>query len=176
MISITNIIQIVKDKLYCVKYKGAKLMYAKDVMKKQVISVKNEQLLKDALDILMKYQISGVPVIDDRNRLVGVLSEKDFLTKERELNISSYIHLMTSILTIDGKKQVAKDSDRLHSTKVKHVMSTPAFAVHQDATIEEVVSLMMNRHINRIPVVDEKSEIIGIIGRIDLLPLLINRQ
>ncbi len=151
-------------------------MYAKDIMKKQVISVKNDELLKDALDILMKHQISGVPVVDDRNRLVGVLSEKDFLTKERDLNTSSYIQLMSSILTIDGKKQVAEDSDRLHSTMVKHVMSTPAFAVHSDATIEEVVSMMMNRHINRIPVIDEKSRIIGIIGRRDLLPLLINRQ
>ena len=150
-------------------------MRAKDIMKKQVISVKNEQLLKDALDILMTHQISGVPVIDDRNRLVGVLSEKDFLTKERELNISSYIQLMTSILTIDGKKQAAENSEILQLTKVKHVMSTPAFAVHSDATIEEIVSLMMNRHINRIPVVDEKNEIIGIIGRRDLLPLLINR-
>ncbi len=150
-------------------------MYAKDIMKRQVISVKNDELLKDALNILMKHQISGVPVVDDTNRLVGVLSEKDFLTKERELNISSYTHLMTSILTIDGKKQLLEHSDRLHSTKVKHVMSAPAFAVHSDATIEEVVSLMMNRHINRIPVIDEKSNIIGIIGRRDLLPLLINR-
>ena len=150
-------------------------MRAKDIMKRQVVFVRNEELLAEVVNILMQHQISGVPVIDENNHLVGVVSEKDLMTKEKGLNISSYMTMMTSILSIDGKKQLGKSRERLQTATAKEVMSTPAFAVHAEATVEEIVSLMMNRHINRIPVIDDDNKLIGIIGRTDLLPLLINR-
>lgn len=150
-------------------------MRAKDIMNRPVVFVRNEELLEDIINILMQHQISGVPVVDENNQLVGVVSEKDLMTKEKGLNISSYIAFMTSILGIDGKKQLGESRAILQTTTAKEVMSTPAFAVHEEATIEEVVSLMMNRHINRIPVIDEDNKLVGIIGRTDLLPLLLNR-
>ena len=150
-------------------------MRAKDIMQRQVIFVRNEEVLMEVINILMQHQISGVPVINENNQLVGVVSEKDLMTKEQGLNISSYMTVMTSILSIDGKKQLIQSRERLQKATAEEVMSTPAFAVHEDATVEEIVSLMMNRRINRIPVIDNDNKLIGIIGRTDLLPLLINR-
>ena len=53
------------------------------------------------------------------------------------------------------------------------IMSSPVYAVHLDATIGEIASIMMNRRINRIPVINERNQLVGIIGRSDLLPTLI---
>ncbi len=150
-------------------------MRAKDIMQRQVVFVRNEEVLMEVINILMQHQISGVPVINENNQLVGVVSEKDLMTKEKGLNISSYMTVMTSILSIDGKKQLVQSRERLQKATAEEVMSTPAFAVHEDATVEEIVSLMMNRRINRIPVINNDNKLIGIIGRTDLLPLLINR-
>ena len=61
---------------------------------------------------------------------------------------------------------------KIETLTAEDVMSAPVYAVHLEATIEEIVSLMMNRHINRIPVIDKENKLVGIIGRSDLLPIL----
>ena len=147
-------------------------MRAKDVMIKNVIFIKKEDKLDEIISVLMQNHVSGVPVIDKDNQLVGMVTEKDLVTKEKGLNISSYMEFMASILFIDGKLLRNVNKKKIESLTAEDVMSTPVYAVHLEATIEEIVSLMMNRHINRIPVIDKENKLVGIIGRSDLLPIL----
>lgn len=148
-------------------------MRAKDVMIKNVIFVNKEDRLDQVIRILMKNHVSGVPVVDKDNHLVGMVTEKDLVTKENGINISSYMTLMESILLVDGKMTDHIESKKLEGLMAADVMSTPVYAVHLETTIEEIVTLMMNRHINRIPVIDRENQLVGIIGRNDLLPILI---
>lgn len=148
-------------------------MRAKDVMIKDVIFIKKDDKLDEIISVLMKNHVSGVPVIDKDNHLVGMVTEKDLMTKEKGLNISSYMEFMASILFIDGKLAEDISKHQVGTLTAADVMSTPVYAVHLEATIEEIVSLMMNRHINRIPVIDKENKLVGIIGRNDLLPILI---
>lgn len=150
-------------------------MRAKDIMKAHVVFVKKEDNIREVVSALAQNHVSGVPVVDQNNQLVGMVTERDLLTRERCLNISSYIEFITSILYIDGNRQVGIDQRDLNALTAEDVMSLPVYAVHLEATIEEIVSLMMNRHINRIPVIDDTNELVGIIGRSDLLPLLIKK-
>ena len=147
-------------------------MRAKDVMIKNVIFIKKEDKLDEIISVLMQNHVSGVPVIDKDDHLVGMVTEKDLVTKEKGLNISSYMEFMASILFIDGKLLRNVNKKKIESLTAEDVMSTPVYAVHPEATIEEIVSLMMNRHINRIPVIDKENKLVGIIGRSDLLPIL----
>lgn len=148
-------------------------MRAKDIMMQDVIFIRKENKLDEIISVLMQNHISGVPVIDQDKHLVGMVTEKDLVTKEKGLNISSYMEFMASILFIDGNKLANVSKKKIQTLTAQEVMSTPVYAVHLEATIEEIVSLMMNRHINRIPVVDKESKLVGIIGRSDLLPILI---
>lgn len=148
-------------------------MRAKDVMRKDVILAKKSDSLESIIKALMHNHISGMPVVDADNHLLGVVSEQDIVVKRRGLNISSYMEYMTSILFIDGNKPNDLIMQKITSVTAEDVMTTPAFAVHPDATVTDVVLLMMNRQINRIPVVDDDNKLLGIIGRNDLLPLLL---
>ena len=104
---------------------------------------------------------------------MGIITERDLVTHKKGFNISSYMEFVASILSIDGKKLLGDKYESLHTLTAYDVMTAPVYAVPQDATIEEIVTLMMNRHINRIPVIDEEHKLVGIIGRNDLLPILI---
>lgn len=148
-------------------------MRAEDVMIRNVIYIKKEDKLDEIISVLMQNHVSGVPVLDKNNHLVGMVTEKDLVTKEKSLNISSYMEFMASILFVDGNKFAGISRKKIETLTAADVMSTPVFAVHLEATIEEIVSIMMNRHINRIPVIDKENKLIGIIGRSDLLPILI---
>lgn len=148
-------------------------MYAKDIMCNHVISVKKEAKLSEVVGILLQNHVSGVPVVDKDKHLVGIITEKDLVTNEDGLNISSYMEFIESILFVDGKKTMRAARENLKSLTAKDIMTAPVYSVRMEATIEEIVSLMMNRHINRIPVIDEDNRLVGIIGRNDLLPMLI---
>ena len=88
-------------------------MRAKDVMIKNVIFINKEDKLEEIISVLMQNHVSGVPVIDKDNHLVGMVTEKDLVTKEEGLNISSYMEFMASILFVDGKllRNVNKKKD-----------------------------------------------------------------
>lgn len=148
-------------------------MRAKDVMIKNVIFIKKDDKLDEIISVMMKNHVSGVPVIDKDNHLVGMVTERDLMTKDKKFNISSYMELRASILFIDGKSAEGISQKKSDTLTAADIMSTPVYAVHLEATIEEIVSLMMNRHINRIPVIDKENKLVGIIGRSDLLPVLI---
>lgn len=148
-------------------------MRAKDIMCHNVIFVRKEDRLNEVVSVLMQNHVSGVPVIDQDNHLIGMVTEKDLVTNEKGLNISSYMEFVASILFVDGKKLWQETSRDFRYLTAQDVMTTPVYSVRMEATIEEVVSLMMNRHINRIPVIDGQSRLVGIIGRSDLLPILI---
>lgn len=152
---------------------GVNKMRAKDIMSNNVIFVKKEDKLNEVVSVLMQNHVSGVPVIDHDNHLIGMVTEKDLVTKEKGLNISSYMEFVASILFVDGKTPWKGTNKDLQHLTAKDIMTAPVYAVRLEATIEEIVSLMMNRHINRIPVIDDENRLVGIIGRSDLLPILI---
>lgn len=149
-------------------------MRARDVMKKNVIFVKESDSVKDVLEILMGNHISGVPVVDKNNQVTGVVTEKDLLTHKKGLNISSCIQFLESILFIDGDLNYSINQEKMMTLTAQDIMSTPAYVVSLDAPTAEIASIMVNRHINRVPVIDKDRRLVGIIGRSDLLPILIN--
>lgn len=148
-------------------------MRAKDLMKKNVVFISKEENVKEIVSILMQNHISGVPVIDQNNQLIGIVTEKDLITKEKGFNISSYMEFIASILFIDGHMHFKSKYEKLKHLTARDIMSAPVYTVHLDATIDEIASIMVNRHINRLPVINEHNELVGIIGRGDLLPALI---
>lgn len=100
-------------------------MRAKDIMIQDVIFIRKEDKLDEIISVLMQNHISGVPVIDQDNRLVGMVTEKDLVTKEKGLNISSYMEFMASILFIDGNKLANVSKKKIQTLTAQEVMSTP---------------------------------------------------
>lgn len=148
-------------------------MTAKDIMKRQVIYVKATDTVEEIIKILLQNNVSGVPVINENKEIVGMVTEQDLITREKGLNISSYIHFLGSILSIDGVDKYNEDLKKIVSRVAKEIMSSPVYSVSEDSTLSEIASIMVNRHINRVPVIDKERKLVGIIGRSDLLPMLI---
>ncbi|NLP45972.1 MAG: CBS domain-containing protein [Epulopiscium sp.] len=150
-------------------------MLAKDIMEKKVISVDGNMLVEEVAKILVKNKISGVPVIDEKKQVIGIVTEADLLSKEKEPRFPSYIEFLGSIIYIEGVQQYEEDLRKLVASKAKEIMTTPAYTVEENATIEEVAALMVEKRINRVPVVNINSELVGIISRADMLKPLLNQ-
>lgn len=148
------------------------MIKASDIMNTKVLSVSPNATVEEAVKVLSQNKISGLPVVDDNNKLIGILTERDIVVFSSDLHI---IPLMSSSNWISPYTDVSKISsskrgyDLISKTKVEKVMTKKLFDVTGEATWYDIVKVMKSGKINHIPVVDKERKLIGIITRTDML-------
>jgi CBS domain-containing protein len=146
-----------------------KELIAKDIMTKKVITIEKDATLSELVRLLIKNKISGVPVIDEKNNLVGVVTENDIIVKKSSLPFP----LSFSFAFLDKYESYTKNTKEFLDTKVEEVMSVDIKTVRKDMTVNKVVNIMLNNNINRLPVLDDDNKLIGIITRADVMKSMI---
>jgi CBS domain-containing protein len=138
---------------------------AKDVMNRDVVWVTPGTLLKEVAETMGRHGISGVPVVDEGDKVVGIISEKDFLS---HMGIQKNITFMSVVAEcLIGNGCMAVD---IRGKSAGDIMTSPAITVYEDTSIMEVDNRMRNHRINRVPVLNQKDKLSGIVTRTDLLP------
>jgi CBS domain-containing protein len=145
-----------------------KIMNAADVMTKRVLTVKFDATLSEAVELMLKNGISGLPVVDGSGALVGMLTEGDLLRRVETGTERKRARWLEFLL---GPGKMAAEYVHAHGRKVNEVMSNQAKTVGPATPLEEVVSLMEKQRIKRVPVV-EHGRLIGIVSRANLMQAL----
>jgi CBS domain-containing protein len=138
---------------------------AKDIMNIDVVYVTPETPLKEVAEIMGRHSISGVPVVDEGRKVAGIISEKDFLSHMGMQKNITFMGVVAKCLMGNGCMAVD-----IRGKSAGDIMTTPAITVYEEASIMEVDSLMKKHRINRVPVLNKKDKLIGIVTRTDLLP------
>ena len=125
-------------------------MVAKDIMNKIVTAAKKNTIGRDLVIKLLSGMYSGLPVVDDKGKVVGVVSEFDLLKAIR-----------------DGKA--------LEQVKAEDIMSKNPICVSENTPVEEVIDLMMKHNIIRVPVV-RNDNLVGVISRCDILSSIVEPE
>ncbi len=147
---------------------GEKLV--KDLMEKKVISVTKDTTIKDLSRILLKYNITGVPVVNNENKLIGMVTDADIITENLNPIFPIYFDpLIMSYAYLDSFEQHQKDIKDFLFKKVEEVMTHRVKTVKADTPISDAVRIFIKERVNRIPVIDENGKVIGIIARADIL-------
>lgn len=150
-------------------------MLVKDVMTKDVLTVRPEEKVEKVARMLLDNQISGVPVVDEQNRVVGIITEKDLMIKASEWKVPFYITLFDSIIYLENPVRFNNDLKKYTATFVKEAMTDKVVTVPEDCPVSEVVAMMQKKKINRVPVV-RHGKLIGIVTRNDILKAIVERD
>jgi CBS domain-containing protein len=143
-------------------------MKASEVMTKRVISISPQATIIHAIKLMLKNRISGLPVIDGKGKLVGIITEGDFLHRRE---IGTERRSFAWFDAIFGPAKSAKDYVRSHGIKVKELMTCPPITVNEGALLDQVVHLMESHNIKRLPVL-RGGKVVGIVGRANLMRAL----
>jgi CBS domain-containing protein len=143
-------------------------MKVRDVMTFPVVSIDPESSVLEAVRIMLQRHISGLPVIDKRGRLSGMITEGDFLRRAETGTQRRRPRWLEFLL---GPGRLAEEYTRSHGRKVHEIMTTNAVTVTEEVPLDEVVRLMEKRRIKRLPVV-RGNEVIGIVSRANLVHAL----
>jgi CBS domain-containing protein len=145
-------------------------MQASDVMTYDVISIEPDATITRAARLMLQKHVSGLPVIDSTGALVGIVTEGDFLRRTETNTARRRPRWLEFII---GPGALADEYVRASGRRVEDIMSRGVYTVTEATPLEEVVKLMEQRRIKRVPVVRDKS-VVGIITRANLMRALIH--
>ncbi|HEX3440742.1 MAG TPA: CBS domain-containing protein [Pseudolabrys sp.] len=145
-------------------------MNAKDVMTRDVIAVAPDATVLEAARVMLQHRISGLPVIDSAGKLVGIVSEGDFLRRGETQTQRRRSHWLEFLM---GPGKMAAEYTRSHGNKVSEVMTEEVQTVDENAALEDIVELMERRHIKRVPVLGD-GKVTGIVTRSNLMHAMVS--
>ncbi len=136
----------------------------RDLMTADVVTVKPDAPLHEVAEAMDRHGVSGVPVIDGNRRVVGVISERDFVTFLGGGGPRSIMGLIAACLEGGGCLTLP-----VRRQNAAEIMSAPPITVSETAAVAEAAAVMLAHDVNRLPVVDPENRLVGILTRGDLV-------
>jgi CBS domain-containing protein len=140
-------------------------MRTHQIMTRKVISVGTATSIVEAANVMLENHVSGLPVIDEAGRLVGIVSQGDFIRRAEIGTQRKRGHWLKFLL---GPGKAASDFVHERGRKVEEIMTPEPLTVTEDATLEDIVELMERYNVKRLPVV-RGDKLVGIVTRSNLL-------
>jgi CBS domain-containing protein len=148
------------------------MLKAKDVMTSEVITVTPDTGVTEIAKLLLDKYFNGVPVVDEAGNLVGMICQSDLIAEQKKLPIPSVFTILDAFIPIYPPGKTEKEVQKIAALKASQAMTGDPVTVGPETGIDEVASIMVNRSIYTIPVVEGK-KLVGIIGKRDILQTLV---
>lgn len=152
---------------------GGTMLEVKDIMTTDLITVSPETEISHAAKLLLEKRINGVPVVDRAGKLVGLLCQSDLIAQQKKLPLPSIFTILDGFIPLTSGKHIEREVQKISATTVAHAMTPKPVTVEPATSIEEVATIMVERHFHTLPVVDG-GELVGIVGKKDVLRTVIS--
>ncbi|MCZ6513165.1 MAG: CBS domain-containing protein [Nitrospinae bacterium] len=144
------------------------MITVKEIMTKEVLTVTRETSIKELSDLFIKHRVNGFPVVDGTGQLTGIVTEKNLIEQSKNLHIPTVIALFDAVIYLESGKKFEEEVKRYNATRVEDIYTKAVVTISPDTGIHEVASLMTEKSVHSIPVVEGKT-ILGIVGKLDVI-------
>ena len=142
----------------------------RDVMSTPVVTLRPDDKVEHAADVLAEKNVGSLPVVDDDGKLVGILRDDDLIASEARVHVPTFINFLGLGMAFPGEmKHLEHELKKIAGATVRDVMQTDPPTVAPDATLEDVATIMHDRGVNSVPVVDADNKVVGIVARADIV-------
>ena len=143
-----------------------------DFMTPNPITISPTATVEEAVKLMEEKGISGLPVLDDDNKLVGIISEGDLLVRESPMKPPLFMTLLGGVIYFESPTKFHQHIKKSLGMLVGDVMTSKVITTSPDTLLNEVSDKMLSKKVNRLPVIDEDSKLVGILTRHDLVSAL----
>ncbi len=144
------------------------MLTARDIMTKNVVTVTPDTSVEELASLLVKNQISGVPVVDASGNLYGIVTENDLISRNKRLHIPTVVSFLDAAIYLESSKKFEQEVKRLTASKVGDLCTRKVVTVAEDVPLVDIATIMAEKKIYLLPVVRE-GKVTGIIGKRDLV-------
>lgn len=145
----------------------------KDLISTNVISVTPDTPLVKAVDLILKNDFSGLPVVDSNNVLRGIVTDYDFILKGSSIHLPTFLQLIKEFqIYKKDSEAIKKDIKKILQMRVGDIMNPEPLTLGENATINEAINAFGQHHrVNPIPIITKDKKLVGVLSRSDLLKL-----
>ncbi|MGI8485260.1 MAG: CBS domain-containing protein [Thermomicrobiales bacterium] len=141
------------------------------IMRTDVPTVSPDDSIPFIAKTLVDNQITGVPVIENE-RIIGIITESDIISREASVDVPTPVPFLDAIFMADAGPDFEDEMRRVLAVNARQLMSSPVYNIKSTATLAQVATLMIDRRINTVPVVDEQMKLVGIVSRADIVRVI----
>ena len=141
------------------------------IMTTEVLATGPDVTIPVVARIMLDHNISGVPVLDSGGRLIGIITEMDIVSHEIQVDTPAFVPFLDAIIRMPWDTS-HDDLRRVLATTAGELMTSPVYSVTVDASVREVATLMFERKVNPVPVLDHSNRVVGIVSRSDIVALV----
>ena len=147
-------------------------MKVRDIMTQDVVSVKRDTSINAIAKVMGARDISGVPVVDDESRVVGIITELDLIVRNTRLDMPHFVQILDlGVIPLELPGHYQERLKHMLGMRAEDVMSREVVTIGPDDGVEALAELMVKRRVNPVPVV-ENGKLIGIVSRADLIDMM----
>ena len=147
-------------------------MRIEEVMNKYPVTIDKQAPISDVAELLVKYNLTAVSVVDENNKLIGIITEGDLLYKKVRTHVPNYVNVLGASIYYNGIGEYNSQFKKLLASSVEDLMTKEVITAKPETEVEEVVAVMLDKHLKSMPVVDEEGVLIGSLGRRDIIKLI----
>lgn len=147
-------------------------MLVKDIMTSDVTTVSEGDNVEKCAKLLMETNYSGLPVTNAKGQVVGIVTESDLIKRASRIKVPAALELLGGLIYLDSPNKYMEELKQAMSQFVGEMMTKKVVTVTPDDTIERAATVMLEKNIKRLPVVDSLGKLVGIISRRDIMGYL----
>lgn len=146
---------------------------AADIMSTEIITVSPTTSVSELAQILTNHKINGVPVVDEGGNLQGVVTENDLIYQKKNVHIPTVLTILDSVIYLESPENLKKEMHKITGSTVADIYTQPVVTIDKNTPIEEIATIMAEKNIHTIPVLED-GKIVGVVGTRDILMTLIS--
>jgi CBS-domain-containing membrane protein len=144
------------------------MLKARDIMTKDVVTVNPQTSIRELAALLLERKISGAPVVDDAGKLLGVVTESDLIFQNKKVHLPTAVAILDAFVFLELPGKMEQEFKKMAGAKVGDICSQQLFTVTPDTELEELATLMAEKKVHTLPVLDGE-QLVGIIGKSDII-------
>jgi CBS-domain-containing membrane protein len=139
------------------------MLTAKDIMTREVITVRQNTTVKELAEILWKNKISGVPVLDDNDAVVSVVTESDLIDQTKKVHIPTMISLLDSVIFLESSKKTEEEIKKMSGNTVQDICSDDLISVTEETGLDEIATIMSEKNLTNLSELSAKATLSAVL-------------
>lgn len=146
-------------------------MKAKDIMTKDVLTVSLDTPVKKVAELLADYEISGAPVLDEHEKVIGIVTESDLIEQKKKLHLPTVVTIFEGVLFLERPQKIQREIEKMLGATVKDIYTKKVITITEDTSLEDIATIMSEKKVHLLPVL-RGDELVGVVGKVDVVRVL----
>jgi len=143
----------------------------REIMQQDVPSVAPGDSVARVSRVLSETGLPGVPVVEN-GAVIGIVTDKDIIQREANISAPAVVPFLDAFFVVDAGRDLDDELQRVLATSARDLMTEPVINIRDSATLEETATVMLDRGISVLPVLDDSDALVGIVSRHDLVRVI----